>query len=313
MSSSRDDEAIEPAPGVVANVRDMAMHFVREVLGVDTISRHTLALGFATALIGFPLVAEVVKLLVEQGLQQGGVSGPFVPLITAAFLAAGILVVWAAAAFSLQCDRRYGERLALAGTKAKPEHRALLFSCSRDAPVDWVGELTRMPPDARLARSGDGRARWLQLLIRSLTFHAPSLERVLLIVDPSQIDPEARAALLALVEQVLSEQGERHEALRDLSYVFLDDVNNAEGVRSTVAGVLAELCALMPDRDKIGIQITGGTAATSVGITLAACTHRVDVLYFRQDEAPTDAPRSPPVRVDTDIARIRIRGRRLQD
>lgn len=303
----RERDALEThqSRSAVAVVTRMLTHLVSEALGIRALRPSTLVAGVLTVFVGIPLVATAFQALLEAAVKTWFATGS--PLLVSAATAVLALLValafWGWAAVSVRQDLRLQDHdPELRGGPGHADVRAMLFSCSRPPDPAWLRQLVDASPDEREALAGDhDRARWVQLLVRSLQHHGRFLERLVLVVN--DYDEPVRSALQELVVSVLRDHpGRDAQPLQRVEFLDAPDPDDADDVRSRASGKLYQLRDVMDHGQRIGVTITAGTTAMSVGLVLAASLHSVDVLYHLQ----TRDVGGSPFRIDTDRARRRL-------
>jgi hypothetical protein len=228
-------------------------HVVGAALGVRGLRTRTLVVTALALWVGLPLLAAVVENVVagtfEAALCLAAVSAVLV--VTSGRLIKGDIEVEAA--------RQAHERAA----PARPR-RALVMACSRPpATTEQLGLLTRGDASEALRRLSAEKPPWVELLARTIAFHAPECVRVILFVDPTIYTGKDRVALVAAAEAWLRRHPDR--ALRGGVVTLVDcaDMNDAELVRAKALGVLAELGALGVPAFDVAILVSLGTSAVT--------------------------------------------------
>jgi hypothetical protein len=271
-------------------------HVVGAALGVRGLRTRTLVVTALALWVGLPLLAAVVENIV---------AGTFLAASCLAAVSASlVLASWRLMDGDLEVEaaRQAHERAA----PARPR-RALLMACSRPpATPEQLGILTRGDPSEGLRRLAAEKPPWVELLARTIAFHAPECERVILFVDPAIYTGDHRVALVAAAEAWLRRHPDRTLRGGVVTLVDCADMNDAELVRAKALGVLAELSALGVPGYDVAILVSLGTSAVTAGFTLAGALVRAELQYAPQSAAAhgvlfgVSGP--VPVRIPTEAA-----------
>lgn len=302
-------------PGVWPFGWRLATYVVNDTLGISSVRPGTLVSAFLTAVLGLPLIASATEKLVSGIVAQWlGKPDELLPAaLTFALLATAFSIV-----LIITLHRWRHDLWNPGSNPALTAKSALILPCSLPPDADWMRALTGMNPQERLKRAGTPPGRWLELLVRALEIHGRILERVTLLFDPEAYDDDQRTALRELVAETVRRAEQRTVSDLDILLTPLDDANDAEAVRAIASGELQRLRELDLAPTEIGIQVTTGTSAMTIGLALAATIHRIEVQYFPQKQDPgpeTDVAgigsirgvRGPvPMRVHTSRARLRL-------
>ena len=280
-------------------------HMVRSALGVKALRKRTMILSVLALVVGLPLLGSVVENLVAGTLGAAG-----------KLLAVSVGLVGVAWALLRSDVRREAERQRRLRDQPAQARQALVISCSVPPPSPaQLALLQQGDHQAALRAIGAQGPRWVELLARALEFHAPRVERVILLVDQEQFRGEAGPVLeRAVLAWLRGAPGRPPGQAVAVERAILADANDAERVRALALRCLHELRGLDVAMDQVAVCISGGTSAISVGMALAAAVLGAEVQYFPQYRDPH--PGLPgtgnlsevfgllPVRIPTEAARL---------
>ena len=303
------------------HLRRSMKHLVRGTLGLRYASGRTVFLGAVFVLFGMGIGPTALEHLIDWVLlpsQEPNRGWSFVWLL----LSLVVLVVLVL--FSYGLDRRFFLDEKEKKVRYTETKRAIVMAPSWGYPMDiflnhleelqrknYLEELAFFRPGnslpeghplavvekAELEKQQSSKRRktplapgWMELLARIIEHHhgagqTPKIERVVLLLDRARCGTEGEEpAIRRAAELLLAIVGQKHGVVKVCA---LDDINDVEDVRKKTLAVLAEI-----DEEtdihlyETAVDITGGTVAASVGMTLAASELDVDVQYFSQRPAP---------------------------
>ncbi|MCK6396618.1 hypothetical protein [Zoogloea sp.] len=293
---------------------------VQGSLGRYRWSRRTVWSAVLAGSVGLPLVGTVAEKLLESVValvaSEQQVASALMAIL--AMGVAGTLVLATAVFGRADLGRELDARLRKRGEPAQAQ-RALVLSCSEQTfGQETLDKLCQMSHEDVLQGFAKDQIqpRQIELLLRSFEFHGARVERIVLLVDRSRWSNNAQALLKSLTESWIASVPGRRLGPVEVHLAPYDNANDAEAVRALVVAELRKLGMHGIEPLETAVGVTLGTAAMSIGMTLAAALCEAEVQCFPQlghRPYPSNHPAVGklagvegllPVRVDTEPARI---------